>query len=191
MGGRNTHHDVVDTPLSDDVSSRRGRDRTEDDESGDGDSSSETDGENVVVLGPPGEVSLLDVDLGDDKPGQPIPAPDAETRKKETNLEEPCDNDSRIIVGQRVVRAPGKGSVEGSDDMDLGDDRLGPLPSDEPEDDGEETTDTESPEEGSVDSAERCEGDDRSARGAQQRRVRKGRTLFRRLEWGRGYPRRP
>lgn len=41
--------------------------------------------------------------------------------------------------------------------MDLGNDRLGPFPPDEPEDDGEETTDSESPEEGSVDSAERCE----------------------------------
>lgn len=74
--------------------------------------------------------------------------------------------------------------------MDLGDDRLGPLPPDEPEDDGEETTDTESPEEGSVDSAERCERDNRSAKGGAICRVRKGRTLFRRLEWGRGYPKR-
>jgi hypothetical protein len=49
--------------------------------------------------------------------------------------------------------------------VDLGDDRLGPLPPDEPEDDGEETTDSESPEEGSVDSAERCERDNRSAKG--------------------------
>lgn len=78
--------DVVGPPRRDDVVGRRRRDDSEDEDGADGDGRSHADGEDVVVLGPPSEVALLDVDLEQERRGDWSDTATAVTKQRDEEI---------------------------------------------------------------------------------------------------------
>lgn len=79
-------HDRVRPPARDEIVRGRRRDDAEDEDGADGDGRPHADREDVVVLGPPGEVALLDVDLGQERRGDWSDAATAVTQQRNEEI---------------------------------------------------------------------------------------------------------